>query len=390
MIFSLLAKDPHSEARAGRLETAHGIIETPIFMPVGTRASVKAVHQHELLGLGSQIILGNTYHLYLRPGLNVLQNAGGLHQFMSWDKPILTDSGGYQVFSLSELRKISEAGVTFKSHLDGSRHDFTPENVVDTQRIIGSDIMMLLDECPPHDADKSYIQKSNDLTLRWAERAKTYFEKIAPNGVGRYGFGQTQFAITQGGTFPDLRSDSTKRLVDLNFDGYAIGGLAVGEPAAKMYEMLEVSHPLLPVEKPRYLMGVGTPENILNAIERGVDMFDCVMPTREGRNGRVYTRHGVLNLRLAKYAEDFTPMDAGFEDDLGEFANGYACKNFTRAYIRHLFNVGEILAMQLASLQNLYFYLWLVRTARKEILAGTFTGWKVGFLEQFNATTLSH
>jgi queuine tRNA-ribosyltransferase len=371
MTFDLVSTDTHSNARAGRLSTAHGEILTPIFMPVGTRASVRAIEQRELYEMGAQIILGNTYHLYLRPSTAVLQKAGGLHKFMSWTKPILTDSGGYQVFSLSDLRQISEQGVMFKSHLDGSKHHFTPESVVDTQRLIGSDIMMVLDECPPHDADKTYIEKSNDLTIRWAARAQEHLAKT----THIYGYDQTLFAITQGGTFDDLRADSTKRLVEMNFDGYALGGLAVGEPEAEMYRAIEISHPLLPAHKPRYLMGVGTPVNILNAIERGIDMFDCVMPTREGRNGRVYTRHGSMNIRAAKYIDDFRPLDEGFDN--------YVCQNFSRAYIRHLLNVDEIFGLQLCSLQNISFYLWLTRTAREQILAGNFKAWKEEFLAQF-------
>ncbi|MBC8042272.1 MAG: tRNA guanosine(34) transglycosylase Tgt [Rhizobacter sp.] len=372
MKFTLHATDPHSAARAGTLELAHGIVQTPIFMPVGTRASVKAVTPRELTEMNAQIILGNTYHLYLRPGTEVLYKAGGLHKFMNWMRPLLTDSGGYQVFSLSGLREMSEAGVMFKSHLDGSRHHFTPENVIETERFIGADVMMVLDECPPHDAGEDYIRNSNELTLRWAARCQAHAAKTPAH----YGHAQTLFAITQGGTFEHLRSESTKRLAEMDFEGYAIGGLAVGEPAEAMYRMLEVSHPLLPATKPRYLMGVGTPENILNAIERGVDMFDCVMPTREGRNGRVYTRHGKMNLRSAVYAQDFRSVDEGFEN--------YVCQNFSRAYLRHLFNVDEILALQLASQQNLSFYLWLTQNAREHILAGDFKTWKEEFLAGYN------
>lgn len=373
MRFELQKKDSRTAARAGKIVTAHGEILTPIFMPVGTRAAVRAVEPRELEEIGAQIILGNTYHLYLRPSTEILFKAGGLHKFMSWHKPILTDSGGYQVFSLSELREIRKEGVAFKSHLDGSRHFFTPETVVEAQRKIGSDIMMVLDECPPHDADKTYIKASSELTLRWAARAKEHFAKTEP----LYGYTQALFAITQGGTFEDLRAESTKRLVEMDFEGYAVGGLAVGEPEEAMYRMLEVSEPLLPEHKPRYLMGVGTPINILNAIERGMDMFDCVMPTREGRNGRVYTRYGTLNIRAAKYADDFRPLDEGFEN--------YVCQNFSRAYLRHLLNVDEILGLQLCSLQNLSFFLWLVRTAREHILAGSFKEWKESFIEQFQS-----
>jgi queuine tRNA-ribosyltransferase len=340
-------------------------------MPVGTRASVKSVEPRELKELDVRIILANTYHLYLKPGNDILFKAGGIHRFMHWDGPLLTDSGGYQVYSLSELRKITEDGVMFKSHLDGSRLQFTPENVVDTQRIIGSDIMMPLDECPPWPAEKEYVRTSGELTIRWAERAKQHFASTAP----LYGYEQYLFGITQGGTYPDLRAHSSRALVDFDFDGYAVGGLAVGEPAEEMYRMLELSHTILPESKPRYLMGVGTPANILHAIERGIDMFDCVIPTREGRNGRVYTRNGTINLKSAKYADDFSPIDEGFDN--------YVCKNFSRAYIRHLLNVGEILGMNLCTLHNISFYLWLTATARKQIEAGTFSDWKATFLTGF-------
>jgi len=375
MSFTLLKTDSQTAARAGKLVTDHGEIETPIFMPVGTRASVKAVEQRELHEFGAQIILGNTYHLYLRPGNDVLYEAGGLHKFMSWEKPLLTDSGGYQVFSLSDLREISEKGVMFKSHIDGSRHLFTPENVIETQRIIGSDIMMVLDECPPHDADYDYLKKSTELTHRWAERCLNHKNKLEP----LYGHTQKLFAITQGGINPKLRAASTETLTQLDFDGYAIGGLAVGEPTEDMYRMLEVSHPLLPQNKPRYLMGVGTPQNILNAIERGIDMFDCVIPTREGRNGRVYTRKGTINLRSAKYARDFNSIDEGFDT--------YVCKTFSRAYIRHLLTVGEIFGLQLCSLHNISFFLWLTKTARQMILEGKFNEWKAEFLSEFESGT---
>ncbi|NTW51706.1 MAG: tRNA guanosine(34) transglycosylase Tgt [Chlorobiaceae bacterium] len=372
MKFSVSSKDPRSAARSGILSTSHGDIPTPIFMPVGTRASVKAVEPEELKTLDVKIILANTYHLFLKPGNDILFKAGGIHRFMDWNRPLLTDSGGYQVYSLSQLRKISEDGVTFKSHLDGSRLHFTPENVVDTQRIIGSDIMMPLDECPPWPTEKEYVRKSGELTVRWAERARNHFLSTTP----LYGYQQYQFGITQGGTYEDLRADSSRALVDLDFDGYAVGGMAVGEPAEEMYRMLELSHTLLPESKPRYLMGVGTPANILNAIERGIDMFDCVIPTREGRNGRVYTRSGTMNLRSARFADDFRPIDEGFDN--------HVCRNYSRAYIRHLLNVGEILGMKLCTLQNISFYLWLTSTARRHIEAGTFTDWKEAFLMEFN------
>jgi queuine tRNA-ribosyltransferase len=375
--FSVTATDPQSAARCGVLHTDHGTIPTPIFMPVGTRASVKSVPTDLLEGLNVRIILANTYHLYLKPGNDIIRKAGGVHRFMNWNGPLLTDSGGYQVYSLSDLRKITEEGVTFKSHIDGSKLQFTPENVVDTQRIIGSDIMMPLDECPPSTAERSYVEKSGELTLRWAERARKHFLGTSP----LYGHEQYQFGITQGGVHADLRSISSKALVDLDFDGYAVGGMAVGEPAEAMYRVLELSHTLLPEHKPRYLMGVGTPENILNAIERGIDMFDCVIPTREGRNGRVYTRKGAMNLRSAKYAEDFRSIDEGFPNEV--------CLSYSRAYIRHLLNVGEIFGLTLCTMQNISFFMWLTATARTAIQNGTFTAWKEEFLREFNGNTQS-
>jgi queuine tRNA-ribosyltransferase len=372
MKFTLLQTDTKTAARCGVLNTAHGAVPTPVFMPVGTRASVKSVEPHELREANVHIILANTYHLFLKPGNDILFKAGGVHKFMNWNGPLLTDSGGYQVYSLSDLRKISEEGVIFKSHLDGSKQQFTPENVVETQRIIGSDIMMPLDECPPSMAEKEYIRKSGELTIRWAERAKEAFSATNP----LYGHEQYLFGITQGGIHEDLRRISIKALADLDFDGYSIGGMAVGEPAPEMYRILELSHTLLPENKPRYLMGVGTPENILNAIERGVDMFDCVIPTREGRNGRVYTRQGKMNLRSAKYATDFSSIDEGFDNDV--------CRNYSRAYIRHLLNVGEILGLKLCTLQNISFFMWLTATARTEIQNGSFKEWKEDFLKRFN------
>ncbi len=373
MKFSVTQKDSRTAARCGVLETDHGTLPTPVFMPVGTRASVKSVEPHELLELNVHIILANTYHLYLKPGNEILFKAGGVHRFMNWDGPLLTDSGGYQVYSLSDLRKITEEGVMFKSHLDGSKQHFTPENVVDTQRIIGSDIMMPLDECPPSTAEKEYIRKSGELTIRWAERAKKHFAATSP----LYGHEQYLFGITQGGIHEDLRKISIDALTELDFDGYSIGGMAVGEPAVEMYRILELSHTLLPEKKPRYLMGVGTPENILNAIERGGVMFDCVIPTREGRNGRVYTRNGKMNLRSAKYADDFSSIDEGFDN--------HVCRNFSRAYIRHLLNVGEILGLKLCTLQNISFFMWLTATARTQIQNGSFKEWKADFLERFNS-----
>ncbi len=373
MKFRVSHKDNRTAARTGILETDHGTVPTPVFMPVGTRASVKSVEASELKAEQVHIILANTYHLYLKPGNDIMRAAGGIHSFMQWNQPLLTDSGGYQVYSLSELRSISEEGVRFKSHLDGSKLFFTPENVIDTQRIIGSDIMMPLDECPPWPAEKSYVEKSGAMTVRWAERARCHLENTEP----LYGHGQALFGITQGGTYADLREWTTRELVNLDFDGYSIGGMAVGEPAEEMYRMLELSHTLLPEHKPRYLMGVGTPENILNAIERGVDMFDCVIPTREARNGRVYTRNGYINLRSAKFATDFRPIDEGFPN--------HVCRTYSRAYLRHLLNVGEILGLKLCTMHNISFYMWLTRTAREHIEQGTFSEWKLEFLETFNA-----
>ncbi len=365
MRFTLQHTDPHTNARAGLLETAHGTIETPIFMPVGTVGSVKAVQPRELVDdVRAQIILGNTYHLYLRPGTEVLERAGGLHRFMRWDGPILTDSGGYQVFSLAARRKLSEEGVRFKSHLDGSYHTFTPESVIDIQRSIGSDIMMVLDECPPGDASYDYARSSHELTLRWAARCKRRFDETD----ALYGHEQALFAIVQGVVYPDLRRESARRLVEMDFPGYAIGGLSVGEPAEQMYAMVEVACAELPVHQPRYLMGVGTPENLVENIARGVDMFDCVMPTRNGRNGMIFTTEGILNIKNRKWRTDFSPLDPGLDR--------YASQTFTKAYVRHLFIAGEILGLQIASLQNLSFYLWLMREARRAIVEGRFAAWR--------------
>jgi len=357
-----------SSARAGKIETDHGVIETPIFMPVGTQGSVKAIEQRELEELGAQIILGNTYHLYLRPGIDVLTRMGGLHSFMNWKKPILSDSGGYQVFSLSDLRKISEEGVIFKSHLDGSTHFFTPEKVVEIQRAIGSDVIMVLDECTPYPCDHEYAKRSNQLTVRWAVRC----QEALKNLPALYGHRQAMFGIVQGSTYRDIRIESAKALTALDFDGYAIGGLAVGEPIQIMYELTELSASLLPADKPRYLMGVGTPENLLECIERGVDMFDCVLPTRNGRNATLFTRQGKLNMTNAQFKNDKDPVDAE--------CSCYACRNFSRAYIRHLFHAKEIFALQLASLHNLSFYLWLVKEARSHILSNDFSFWKKDFV----------
>lgn len=365
MDFRLEAKDSSSNARAGLITTDHGVIETPIFMPVGTVGSVKAVHMRELENeIKAQIILGNTYHLYLRPGIDILEKAGGLHKFNGWKKPILTDSGGFQVFSLSANRKLKEEGAYFRSHIDGSKHLFTPENVVDIQRSIGSDIMMALDECPPGDSDYQYAKKSLDLTLRWLQRGWERFNTTD----AKYGYDQTFFPIVQGCVYKDLRMESAKFVSDLGADGNAIGGLAVGEPTEKMYEMIEVVNEILPENKPRYLMGVGTPANILEAIERGVDMMDCVMPTRNGRNGMLFTKNGIMNMRNKKWADDFSPIES---DGAAEVDRLYS-----RAYLRHLFISQEILAMQIASIHNLAFYLWLVGEARRHIIGGDFKQWK--------------
>lgn len=365
MDFILQHTDPQSNARAGLITTDHGTIETPIFMPVGTVGSVKAVHQHELRDdIKAQIILGNTYHLYLRPGLDILERAGGLHKFNGWEKPILTDSGGFQVFSLSGIRKLTEEGVQFRSHIDGSKHLFTPENVVDTQRIIGADIIMALDECTPGDADYAYARKSLSLTQRWLDRGWKHMNETK----GKYGYRQAFFPIVQGCVYPELRREAARHVADLGADGNAIGGLAVGEPTEKMYEMIEVVNDILPTDKPRYLMGVGTPANLLEAIERGVDMFDCVMPTRNGRNGMLFTRNGIMNMRNRKWADDFSPIE--------ESGASYVDEQYSRAYLRHLFIADELLALQIASIHNLAFYLWLVREARKHIIAGDFASWK--------------
>lgn len=365
MKFELTAITPDSNARAGIITTDHGEIPTPIFMPVGTVGSVKAVHSHELKNdINAKIILGNTYHLYLRPGLDVLRKAGGLHKFNSWDRPILTDSGGFQVFSLSSIRKLREEGVWFRSHIDGSKHLFTPENVVDIQRVIGSDIMMALDECAPGTADYGYARDSLGLTQRWLERGWKHYRETEDH----YGYRQTFFPIVQGCVYPDLRKDAARHVADLGADGNAIGGLAVGEPTEKMYEMIEIVNHILPIDKPRYLMGVGTPANILEAIDRGVDMMDCVMPTRNGRNGMIFTRHGIINLKNKKWSDDFSPLDEGGPSVVDE--------EYSRAYLRHLFTSHEILGMQIASIHNLAFYLWLVSEAREHIIAGDFKSWK--------------
>ena len=371
MNFTLQATCPGTNARAATIQTDHGTIETPIFMPVGTCGAMKGVHMRELRDdIKAQIILGNTYHLYLRPGTEILQKAGGLHRFGGWEKPILTDSGGFQVFSLSENRKLTEEGAWFRSHIDGSKHLFTPEKTVDIQRIIGSDIMMALDECPPGMSDKSYARRSLDLTMRWLKRGWEHFNSTEP----LYGHKQSFFPIVQGCTFADLRHEAASRVAELGADGNAIGGLAVGEPAEKMYEMIEVVNEVLPADRPRYLMGVGTPANILEAIDRGVDMMDCVMPTRNGRNGMLFTPHGIMNMRNKKWADDFTPIQPD--------SDCFVDQVYTKAYLRHLFISGELLAMQIASIHNLAFYLWLVGEARRHIIAGDFPQWKADMVER--------
>ena len=371
MKFELLHTDPKSNARAGIVTTDHGTIQTPIFMPVGTVGSVKGVHQRELKeDVKAQIILGNTYHLYLRPGTEILRQAGGLHKFNGWDKPILTDSGGFQVFSLSGTRKLKEEGVTFRSHIDGSKHLFTPENVVDIQRLIGADITMALDECTPGDAPYDYAKKSMEMTHRWLTRGLNHFRETEP----LYGYNQTFFPIVQGCVYPELRKQSAEFIASQNCEGNAIGGLAVGEPTEKMYEMIEVVNEILPKDKPRYLMGVGTPANILEAIERGVDMFDCVMPTRNGRNGMLFTLQGTMNMHNKKWANDFSPIDPN--------GTAYVDTAYSKAYLRHLIMTGELLGMQIASIHNLSFYVWLTQEARKHIIAGDFSTWKAAIVPQ--------
>jgi queuine tRNA-ribosyltransferase len=374
MKFTLLHRDqsaPSSRARAGLLETDHGVVETPIFMPVGTLGDVKAIEHRELEENGARIILGNTYHLYLRPGTEIIEKAGGLHRFISWKRPILTDSGGYQVFSLSQLRKLSQDGVRFQSHIDGSRHFFRPEDVVQIQRKLGSDICMVLDECPPYPCSHEYAQRSNELTIAWAARCKDEFERSRP----LYGHSQALFPIVQGSVFEDIRLQSAEALIKMDFEGYAIGGVSVGESKEDVYRIAEMNCAVLPENKPRYLMGVGTPEDILNAIERGVDMFDCVMPTRNARNGTLFTTWGKVTIRNAQYADDFRPID--------ENCGCYTCRHFTRAYVRHLSTIGEILGHQLTTIHNLYFYLWLTREARRHIINDTFDAFKASLLSVY-------
>ena len=365
MTFQLQHTDPETQARAGVITTEHGQILTPIFMPVGTAGTVKGVLQRDLKEeVKAQLILGNTYHLYLRPGTGVLEKAGGLHRFNGWDRPILTDSGGFQVFSLTGIRKLREEGCEFRSHIDGSRHFFTPEGVMDIERSIGADIMMALDECPPGTSDFAYAKKSLGLTHRWLDRCIKRFRETEP----KYGYQQSLFPIVQGCTFPELRRESAEFVASKECDGNAIGGLAVGEPAEVMYEMIEVVNGILPKDKPRYLMGVGTPANLLEGIERGIDMFDCVMPTRNGRNAMLFTAEGIMNLRNKKWEDDFSPLDPSGTASVDTF--------YSKAYVHHLFKAQELLAMEIASIHNLTFYLWLVGEARKHIIAGDFRAWK--------------
>ncbi len=372
MEFELTATSENSRARAGVITTGHGKIETPIFMPVGTAGSVKGIHTRDLKDdIQAQIILGNTYHLYLRPGIEVIEKAGGLHRFNRWEKPILTDSGGYQVFSLGDIRKLSEEGAKFQSHIDGSYHMFTPERVVDIQRSIGADIIMAFDECTPGDADYEYAKKSLELTQRWLQRCFEQFNTTEP----KYGYSQSLFPIIQGNTYADLRRLAVEHVKSFDADGYAIGGLSVGEPEQVMYEMTEVVTADLPLDKPRYLMGVGTPVNILESIDRGIDMFDCVMPTRNGRNGMLFTGEGTINIRNKKWENDHSPID----ENGTSFVDQYS-----KAYLRHLVISGEMLGAQIASQHNLAFYLWLVKKARQEIINGSFEFWKTGMIEKLN------
>lgn len=373
MNFEVIQTDSRSKARAGRITTDHGVIETPIFMPVGTQGAVKAVHMAELQSeVGAQIILGNTYHLYLRPGVDTLERAGGLHRFNGWGGPILTDSGGFQVFSLADRRKLTAEGAEFRSHIDGSKHLFSPERVMDIERSIGADIIMAFDECCPGDADHAYAERSLNLTEQWLGRCLKRFKETEP----RYGYHQSLFPIVQGCVYSDLRTRAAERVAEAGAEGNAIGGLSVGEPTEVMYEMIELVNAILPADKPRYLMGVGTPANLLEAIERGVDMFDCIMPTRNGRNGQLFTARGTMNMRNRKWADDFSPIDP----------DGHCTVDLlhSRAYLHHLFRAEELLALQIASIHNLAFYLWLVGEARRYILAGDFTTWKAGMVKQLS------
>ncbi len=365
MEFKLVAEDQHSKARAGEIKTDHGIIETPIFMPVGTAGAVKAVQMNDVKkDVNAQIILGNTYHLYLRPGTEIIQKAGGLHKFNGWDRPILTDSGGYQVYSLSGTRKLTDDGVIFQSHIDGSRHTFTPERVMDIQRAIGADIIMAFDECTPYPCDYDYAKKSLRITHNWLDRCIEHFDRTKP----LYGYSQTLYPIVQGSVYKDLRKQSAEYIASKNADGNAIGGLSVGEPAEMMYEMTELVCDILPKDKPRYLMGVGTPVNLLENIALGVDQFDCVMPTRNGRNGMLFTKNGIINIKNKKWEDDLSPLDPD--------GTSYVDHQYTKAFVRHLFSAREILGGMIASLHNLAFYLWLVKEARKHIIDGSFYDWK--------------
>jgi queuine tRNA-ribosyltransferase len=373
MIFEIHHKDAATRARSGKLITAHGEIETPVFMPVGTAGTVKAVHQRELTDdLDAQIILGNTYHLYLRPGIEIIRQAGGLHRFMNWQRPLLTDSGGYQVFSLSAIRKLSSEGAMFSSHIDGSKHLFTPEKIVDVQRYIGADIMMALDECAPFPSDHEYARKSVELTHQWLRRGFERFKATEPV----YGHEQSFFPIVQGSVYSDLRTESAGCVSSYPADGYAIGGLSVGEPQEVMYEMVDLVAGILPESRPRYLMGVGTPVNLLEAIALGMDMFDCVMPTRNGRNGMLFTPRGIMNMRNNKWKDDFTPLDGN--------SDCFVDQHYTKAYLRHLIVSREILGAQIASLHNLSFYLWLMKEARNNIREGTFSEWKIRMTRQLS------
>ena len=371
MKFELQCTAPLSKARAGKIETAHGQIDTPIFMPVGTLGSVKGVHFKDLKDdIKAQIILGNTYHLYLRPGVEIIEKAGGLHKFNGWDRPILTDSGGFQVFSLGDIRKLTEEGARFQSHIDGSRHLFTPENVIDIQRSIGADIIMAFDECTPGDAHYDYARKSLELTQRWLERCIKRFDETEP----KYGYSQSFFPIVQGCVYTDLRKKAAEHVASFNSDGYAIGGLSVGEKEADMYAMIDIVNSVLPENKPRYLMGVGTPVNILEGIDRGIDMFDCVMPTRNGRNGMLFTRNGIINIKNNKWRDDFSPVDPN--------GTSFVDHQYSKAYLRHLFQAKEMLGAQIGSIHNLAFYLWLLGEARQQILDGTFKTWKEKMVKQ--------
>ncbi|MCF8357265.1 MAG: tRNA guanosine(34) transglycosylase Tgt [Prolixibacteraceae bacterium] len=373
MDFQLIHTSVKSKARAGIFKTAHGEVETPVFMPVGTAGSVKGVHIKELdEDIKAQIILGNTYHLYLRPGIDIIESAGGLHKFNGWNKPILTDSGGFQVFSLADINKLNEEGVKFQSHIDGSYHMFTPENSIDIQRSIGADIIMAFDECTPGDADYAYAKKSLELTQRWLDRCVEHFNNTSP----KYGHGQALFPIVQGCVYPDLRKVAAKHVTQYNSDGYAIGGLAVGEKEEVMYAMIEVVNDILPGDKPRYLMGVGTPVNMLEAIDRGVDMFDCVMPTRNGRNGMLFTKEGMINIRNKKWENDFTPVDPE--------GTSYVDQAYSRAYLRHLIISKEMLGAQIASIHNLAFYTWLTREARNQVMKNNFHEWKAEMIGRLN------